>query len=204
LPAHKGHAGGCTVCAHPEKTRIELLLAGGAGQTAVGRKYSLSNHAIHRHWHNHVTEERRAALILGPVQRQALASQVMEEATSVLDHHRAVRAGLYSGFDAAVTAGDKTATALLGGKLIEVNNAIAKLTGQLATSPLVQQTTINFHSSTEYMRLRDGLLQLAREHPDVRPALVAMLRRLDSEPAEAAKPGRPAPLVLEHEAAADG
>jgi hypothetical protein len=200
LPAHKGHAGGCTVCAHPEKTRIELLLAGGAGQTAVGRKYSLSKDAIHRHWHNHVSEERRAALILGPVQRQALASQVMEEATSVLDHHRAVRAGLYSQFDAAVTAGDKNATALLAGKLTDVNNSIARLTGQLASSPLVSNTTVHLHASNEYARLRDGLLQLAREHPDVRPALVAMLKRLDSEPAD--KPDRPAPLILEHEGAA--
>src|SRR5580658_3398974 len=85
LPAHVGHAGGCTVCAHVERTRIELLLAGGAGQHAVGRKYGLSKDSVHRHWKNHVTEERRAALIMGPVQRMSLAAQVAEESESVLE-----------------------------------------------------------------------------------------------------------------------
>jgi hypothetical protein len=196
-------SGKCTVCAHPERVRAELLLAGGAALNAVCRKFSgISRYALARHWDNHVGEERRATLLLGPVAKAALASRLAEESESVLDHHRATRCALYAALDTAVTANDRNAVALLAGRLTEVNNAIGRLTGQLINSPLVQQTTINFHASSEYVRLRDGLLQLAREHPDVRPHLIALLKRLDSEPNSTTEPMRPAPLMLEHEEAA--
>ena len=38
--------GRCTVCGHPERTRIELLLAGGAGQKSVGDKFGLSKDSL--------------------------------------------------------------------------------------------------------------------------------------------------------------
>jgi hypothetical protein len=102
LPAHRGQNGRCTVCTHIERVRIELMLAGGAGHRAIGRKYGLTHYAVGRHWSGHVTEERKAALVLGPVQRQALAARVAEESESVLDHHKATRCGLYARYDAAI------------------------------------------------------------------------------------------------------
>ena len=113
MPALKGKPSGkCVVCAHPERVRIELLLAGGAGQKAIGRKFGMSKDCVHRHWHGHVTEQRRASLILGPVPRQALAAQVCEENTSGLDNLRIVRAGLWNQYDCALEAGDRIAVAI--------------------------------------------------------------------------------------------
>jgi hypothetical protein len=202
LPAHKGHFGGCRVCAHVERTRIELLLAGGAGQKAVGRKYGLSKDSVHRHWSRHVTEERRAALLLGPVQRMSLSAQVAEESESVLDHHKAVRAGLYTLYDAAVTAGDRTGGALLGGRLTEVNNAIARLCGQLATSPLVQinnsQTNVTaLMDSRTFAAFRARLIAVLARHPAARDDVVREFERMSRGPASSLAPApRPA---LEHE-----
>jgi hypothetical protein len=184
---------------------MELLLAGGASAKAVSRKFDAPYYALNRHWNNHVTDERKASLVMGPVQRQALAARVAEESESILDHHKATRCGLYARFDAAIEAGDNMAVALLAGRLTEVNNSIGRLTGQIATSPLVQQTTINnnLYASPEYIRLRSALLQLGRDHPDVRPALVAMLKGLDAEPNSTSAPAPVAPRVIEHEGSAN-
>lgn len=198
----RNRTGRCSVCVHVERTRIELLLVDGVSQHALGRKYDLSHDAISRHWRNHVSPEKRAALALGPVSKAALAARLSEESESVLDHHRSTRAGLLGLYDAAVTAGDRTGGALLAGRLTEVNNAIGKLTGQLLSSPLIQNTVIHntLQTSPEYQRLVIGLLELARAHPAVRPDLMALLKRLDSEPARPATPASTAQLpAIEHE-----
>ncbi len=83
--------GTCHTCGHLERPRIELLCAGGASHKALARKYGISRDSIGRHWQEHVPEERKAALAIGPVERAALSSRVAEESESVIDHYRAVR-----------------------------------------------------------------------------------------------------------------
>jgi hypothetical protein len=174
--------GRCVTCAHPEKTRIELLVAGGASHAAVGRKYGIGRYALGRHWAAHVSPERKASLVLGPVAQAALASRLCEESESVLDHLRVVRCGLYATFDAAVTAGDRSSVALLAGRLTEVNNAVARLTGQLATSPLVQinnsnQTTII--ESQEFLAFRADLIRVLSRFPEAYEAVLQEFERYE-------------------------
>lgn len=181
LPAHVGHSGGCTVCGHVERTRIELLLAGGAGQHAVGRKYGLSKDSVHRHWKNHVSDERRAALIMGPVQRMSLSAQVSEEAESVIDHYRAVRAGLYRLYDAALEAGDRNGGALVAGRLLTCLDAMGRLTGQLADSPLIQHNVQNnFYLLPEFASFQADLIRALSRFPEARAAVLAEFERLDA------------------------
>jgi hypothetical protein len=96
--AGKGRLAGaaCTVCNSEHRSRAELLVVGGATQAAVAAKFELSADALQRHMSNHVSEERRASLLVGPVQRMELAARVSEESSSVIDHLRALRAGLPS------------------------------------------------------------------------------------------------------------
>ena len=168
------------------------MLAGGGGQRALATKFRLSRDSIHRHWNRHVSEERRAKLLLGPVQRQALAARISEENISVLDNLRIILAGLYEAYDAALRAGDSHAISSLSGRLMENQRLVASITGDLTRSPLIQHNTDNnFSDSADYLRLMEALKQFGREHPEVMPALCEMLDRLD-DPA-------PAPLAaLEH------
>jgi hypothetical protein len=195
LPAYKGQPNAaCTVCSHVERVRIELLVAGGgASHRALARKYGLSRHAVDRHWANHVSPERRAALAIGPLEREALASRVAEESESVLDHFKVARSTIYSLLLKAQEAGDGQVGALLLGRLNENLNSIARLTGELSNSPLIQHNTVNnFGDSAEYLRLKAALQQFGREHPAVMAALCEMLDRLE-EPV-------PSPLpALEHQ-----
>lgn len=187
----------CVVCRHVRRTELELELAGGASQAAVARKYGVSKDSAHRHWTRHIDDARKARLLVGPVQQAALAARISEENSSVIDNLRVVRAGLFESYDLALQAGDRNSTALLASKLHENLRITAGITGELASSPLIRQTTINnnLYTSPEYVRLRAGLLQLGRDHPQIRPDLIAMLKRLDSEPDGPAPPG----LLLEHE-----
>ena len=84
-------SGRCAACKHSERTRFELMLAGGASMKSVATKFSLQYFSLRHHWMNHVSPERRAKLVMGPVQRQALAARVSEESESVLDHFKAAR-----------------------------------------------------------------------------------------------------------------
>ena len=176
MSAQPGHKGGCTVCAHTECTRLEVLLAGGAGQSAVARKFGLSKDAMHRHWRHHVSAERKAQLVMGPVQRQTLAAQVAEESTSVLDHYRAIRAGLYTFFTAALDAGDRVTGIQAGAKLKDVNDSIARVTGELASSPLVQQNSLTIvMQSPQVQEFMQGLMDQLARFPEAAQAVVGWL-----------------------------
>lgn len=182
MPGHRGRPPGhCKVCQHPERARIELLIAGGAGYSAVGRKFGFKHSdPLHRHWRRHVSEERKVALRLGPVQSTALAARVAEESESVLDQHRAVRAGLWQAYATAVEAGDALNVASLAGKLTDSINATAKITGELSQSPLVQHNTlINIAAAPEFARFQADLIRALARFPDAARAVAAEFARID-------------------------
>jgi transposase-like protein len=176
-------SGKCTLCGHAERVRVELqLAAGGASLNAIARKYGISRHALGRHWARHVSEARRAALVLGPVKQISLAAQVSEEASSVIDHYRAVRAGLYKLYDAALEAGDRNGGALVAGRLLTCLNAMAQLTGQIANSPLMVQhnhNSVHFHLSPEFARFQGDLIRALSRFPQAMEAVIAEFERLE-------------------------
>jgi hypothetical protein len=183
----------CRTCAHPERGAIELQLAGGASISAVARQRGIAPHLLYRHW-RHVPDERKASLIMGPVQREALAARLSEESSSVVDHFKAVRAGLYELYQGALAAADFNSGALLAGKLHENLNSVARLTGQLATSPLVQvnqQVNNYFLNDPNFARFQADLIRALSPFPDARAAILAAFERLEAAPVE-----RPA---LEHQ-----
>jgi hypothetical protein len=188
----------CLTCAHPERARIELLLAGGASARALGRKYCINHNSLHRHWVNHVGEERKINLAIGPVERQALAARLGEEAKSVLDHHKITRAGLLQLYTAALEAGDLNGGATLAGRLTEVNNAIGKLTGEILSSPFIANTT-NIFVSPQFVELEQALVRALAAHPAARGDVIKALRDLE---ARSSQPALPPPI--EHEAVTDG
>jgi len=172
----------CKVCNHPERGRIEVLIAGGAAQVAVARKFNLSKDTVHRHWHSHVDTERRSMLIFGPAERQSLAAQIAEESSSVIDHYRAIRAGLYRFFTTALKAGDAQNGIQAGAKLKDINDSIAKLTGELASSPLVQNNTLNVvMESPQVQTFLQELAGQLKPYPDALRAVVGWLEARESK-----------------------
>jgi hypothetical protein len=72
----------CAVCRHPEKWRLELLRAGGAGIDALAAKFGVSRDSVHRHWRLHVTAEMKANYLCGPAELATLAERAAIEGDS--------------------------------------------------------------------------------------------------------------------------
>ena len=177
--------GQCTVCQHLERVRVELLVVGGASHRAVGKKYGLSHWAVGRHMTAHVSPERKAALVLGPVSKAALEARLCEESESLLDHFKVTRAGLLQAYDCAITAGDGHTIASLARALNETNGAIGKMTGEILSSPLIQNNTVNnvLLQSAPAQEFFDGLAQTLRPYPEALQQVVTWLESQRPVPA---------------------
>jgi len=182
----------CMVCRHAERLRIDVLLAGGATQVAVAKKYGLQSSAVSNHWRKHVDEARKTLLLVGPAGREALAARVGEESESVLDHYRAIRASLYQMLEIALEAKDVAHGPTVANALIKANDAIGKLCGQLASSPLVQNNLqVNLTLSPEFAQFQQDLLRVLVNHPAACRAVMAEFQRLEASV-------QPAAPALEH------
>lgn len=181
----------CTVCMSPQRAQIELRLAGGASIMAVARKFQVPYHAARRHWLNHVSEGTRIMLIAGPTKLGELSSRLADEGVSILDHLRIVRSAIYAMLDAAVVASDRHGTALLASKMHENVSLVAKLTGELSQSPLMQ-TNVNVTVLPQITALQAHLLRVLADYPDARVAVIRAFHQMEEQ--ETARPLSP-PLI---------
>jgi hypothetical protein len=46
----------CTVCGHPQRHKIDYLIASGAGMTAVGQQFGFSHQRVGHHYKRHVSD----------------------------------------------------------------------------------------------------------------------------------------------------
>lgn len=172
--------GHCLTCGDPNRAQVELLLANGASYQAVAKKFpDLGYHAIRRHWQNHVSAATRTMLTAGPVKLAALSSRLADEGLSALDHLRIARASLYAMLDAAVSAGDRSGTALIAGRIHENVLACARISGEWMQSPLIvnQQNVLVLPQVTA---LQAALIRVLAKYPDARVAVIGEFKRLEA------------------------
>jgi hypothetical protein len=197
--------GQCAVCTHPDRGRIEALVCGGASHRAVAKRFggSLNKDNLSRHFKNHVTRERRAELVAGPGKVEELANAAAAESRGLLDQLSIVRSVLLNQFLTAAEAGDRSGVANIAGRLLESLRALGRLTGELReVTGVTVNNVLNLFASPEFTALQDGLLLVARAHPEARADIVALLRSLDAKPDAAAQPNgnERAPPFIEGEA----
>ncbi|MGY3358825.1 hypothetical protein ACVWZK_005488 [Bradyrhizobium sp. GM0.4] len=191
----------CTVCAHDERWRIELLRAGGASLDSLATKFGLSKDAIGRHWHNHVSAEMKASYLVGPAQLAELAAKAADEGASVLDHFRCVRTLLMSQLAATTEAGDARGAAIVAGQLVGVLEKIGKVTGEIAT---IAQGTINIQNnvaivnSPQFAKVQAAQLAALAPFPEARAAVVAAWRALEADGTDGPRQiAKAAPMVID-------
>jgi hypothetical protein len=178
--------GRCQGCNHPERVRIERLLAGGASIKGAARKFAIDYHALRRHWNNHVSAEARSAYIAGAgVTKDQLEEIVTDESLALIDHYRIVRGALYKGFGAASELGDGNALALLAGRLHENLRDSGRLTGELQRGPLLNIQNNNLLVNPDYSKVIARIVSAVAPYPEAREAVIAALRDLDAASASA-------------------
>jgi hypothetical protein len=186
--------GTCAVCRHPEKWRIELLRAGGAGIDALAAKFHVSRDCVWRHWELHVSAEMKAGYLCGPAELATLAEKAALEGDSVLDYLRLCRTVLVGQLSAMTEAGDGRGAAYIAGQLTRTLEAIARITGELGE---LARSTININGnvsiltdSPAFAKVQATMLRALAPFPDARGAVVVALRQLDENNARAAEPAK--------------
>jgi hypothetical protein len=152
-----------------------------------------------------VSDKRKAELLAGPARVEQLANAAADESRSLLEQMQIVRSVLLNQFLTAAEAGDRAGVANVAGRLLESLRELGRLTGELreVSGITVHHNVLNFFASPEFTALQEGLLRVARVHPEARGDIVALLRSLDAEPgAPALKPNgaEHAPPFIEGEA----
>jgi hypothetical protein len=179
-------SGKCAICRHPEKYRIELLLAGAASVRAICARFEVQKNACWRHGKLHMSQERRAALIAGPLKMHQLADKANELDLSLLDYMSVVRSTLLLQFTTASEAGDRNGVAIVGGRLLEALRLQAQLTGEItkATSTVTNNVAVINHP---FMAdLQAMLIRVLSPYPEARQAVILALKDMSARMLESA------------------
>ena len=173
------HFARCSICKHPERARIEHLLARGASKKHLAETFAVGEWSLGRHWRSHVSETIRAAVLVKALKPgETIEKLVTDENIGLLENLQRIRAILYSQFDAAAETGDRTAVASLATRLHENLRMAATRSGELAQSVKATNVT-NVILSPAYLELRHALLTALRRYPEATEAVVAAFRSLE-------------------------
>jgi hypothetical protein len=172
----------CSICAHPDRTRIEALRCAGASLDACSAKFSISRDSLHRHMHAHVSEDAKSQY-LANVPIAELAQLAASEGVSVLQYASLVRSILMAEFQLASQAHAHHATSALAGRLNETLKLIGSLSGEmseLARSVTINGNVVNIMNHPQLANLQANLLRALAPFPEARNAVIAALRAMDA------------------------
>jgi hypothetical protein len=178
---------------HSDRVRMERMLADNKSQAFVAKTFEVSPDAVQRHWRSHISEDRKAALKLGEVPKQELVARVAEESARVVDYYHELRADLRSDYLALRAAGDYMTAASVAGRLLSCLNSMAKISGELANSPLVKNS-VNVFVMPEWSAIEHMLLEVLSPHPEILTRVVQALEALEARRAPRADAALPAPI----------
>jgi hypothetical protein len=189
--------GKCTICAHPQRGRIDFLActAGGewgGGRRALAAKFNISSHALYPHIKSHISEEFRRAVKVGPFESEERLRQLLAETgASTLDRFNAIYGGHLSRWLAALEAGNDDLMVQHGRVLSALLTKLAHLTKEMLPPGAHTRIENNFFLSPDFVQFQQRALRVLRRHPEAMADWVAEFR---PEP----------PRMIEHaEAAAD-
>ena len=180
MPRRLGHREGtCKTCLHPERTRIDYLIATGASLKPLASRFGLKPSSLYNHSKKHVSAEYRAAVRLGPFESETRLRQLCaENGVSVVETLRAVNAGVSARWLAAFEAGADDTFVSLTAQMRKNLELLARLTRELVPQPSVVNTTNNvmLFEHPEYVQVIAALSMALRPFPEARQAVIATLR----------------------------
>jgi hypothetical protein len=164
---------------HPERTRIDYLIATAAPLKPLAARFGLKPSSLYNHSKKHISPEYRAAVRLGPFESEERLRQLCaENGVSIVETLRAVNAGVSSRWLIAFEAGADDTFISLTGQIRKNLELMAKLTRELLPAPSVVTTTnkIVLFEHPEYVQAIAGIAEALRPFPAARQAVVSALR----------------------------
>jgi hypothetical protein len=180
---NKGIANGkCTICAHPERPRLDYLavVAGGewgSGRRALAAKFKVSSHALYRHINAHISEAFRRAAKTGPFQsEERLRTLLADTGASTIDRYNALYSGHLSRWLAAFEAGNDELMATHARVMTQMLNKVGLLTREMLPPGAHTRIENNFFLSPDFHQFQQRALQVLRRHPEAMQDWVAEFR----------------------------
>ena len=181
MPRRPGHREGrCKTCLHPERTRIDYLIATGAPLKPLAVRFGLTSSSVWNHAKKHISAEYRAAVRLGPFESEKRLRQLCaENGVSVVETLRAINAGVSARWLVAFEAGADDTFVSLTGQLRKNLELLAKLTKELVPPgpTTVVTNNISFFANPEALAAINALAIALRPYPEARLAAAAALRQ---------------------------
>jgi len=153
----------CSVCQHPDRPAIDMMLVNHKPFRAISRQFGLSKAAVLRHHDEH----------LGETLAKATAAAETARADDLLEQVRALRTKSLQLMLAAEKSGDLR-TALAG---IREARACLELLAEMSQQ-LDRRPVVNLTISAEWLQVRATLLDALRPHPEARQAVASRLAAL--------------------------
>jgi hypothetical protein len=175
----------CTICAHRERTAIDLAISRGVSVTALSRRYKLGTDSIYRHRAKHLPATVRAKLLLGPDLEIDLDKLKETESQSLLANLVALRHRLFAALDTAEEYQDAGMLTRVASQLHTNLELTGKLLGDLGVG---STTNVNVLVLPAYIELRVALVQALSVFPEAKFAVAQALHQLESKAAETIKP----------------
>jgi hypothetical protein len=160
---------GCKTCAHPERPRIDFLLASGGDKGAIAAQFGLSSVAYH--YAAHITD--RYKRIIGASRLESfedLLTKAAEGDGETLDILALLVRGHTQGWALGLESNDAKTMSLHTGRILEATQLRARITRELTGTPTIQVNTFLTHDAAELVRVLERF-------PDAAQAVVEWHQR---------------------------
>jgi hypothetical protein len=182
----------CTVCSSEHRHSVDIALTFREPHQAIADRFGVSIQSVGRHSRNCLSPNIRAAILTAqPPSAVDLDALREREGSGLLSQLVTLRARLEQHSQLAASLGNRSITENL--------RLVAQLLGTLVQRHEVTNKTSVFINS-DYLELREALLDVLKAHPEARETLMRALSKLETKEAarmiDAAKPKQP--LTIEH------
>ncbi len=172
----------CKICTHPDRGRLDLLLARSVSAVQIAAKVpGVSVHALHRHRARHLPQETlqrlKAQSLRALVGKNVSLAEIRDsEHETLLQTIIALRAEVQGLISQAIYDGNLTTASSLIGRLTDLLALSARIVGEVTSG----QTTYNqsIVVSPEYLKLRAVLIKALLPHPAAKRDVARALRDL--------------------------
>jgi hypothetical protein len=172
--------GHCQVCKHPDRVRFEYLACLGEPLLRLAEQFGVSKDSAYRHYDNHVSAAAKRAAKIGPFQtEEQLRRLCAENDKSVLENLRAIYQGLARIWLQAIEAG--AVDRVTASREMREN---LKLTARITREILPSNGPVIFNTVVQNGNFRSAMLELAEQHPEVRPRVAQIVKLMVEEEAK--------------------
>jgi hypothetical protein len=173
----------CHVCSHEQRGRIDYLIVSGQGERnsscrVIAEKFGVSEASVRSHSRNHISDEYRQAVLLGPFRGEDdLRQLAAEEGTSVLTNYRALFNSHRARWLLALEIGDDDAMIKHVKPMSEMLWRIGQLTKEYV-QPGATSVQTNIFMTPDYYNFERRVVNVLKRHPAVLQDWLAEFREL--------------------------